>query len=290
VVDYQKVIVDHGEEDKRLLIFESEFATVLRRMRGETNSLSAVVREAWDSGNLSTLTKNSPLRATGAHVSIIAHSTRAELLTSLTETDRANGFANRFIFVLVKRSKVIPEPVSVPEQTLTTLMAKLFNTVGGGAWKPRQLRRDPEATALWAEIYPSLSAGKPGLLGAILARAEAHVLRLSLIYAALDKSDVVRREHLQAALAVWKYAEASAEAIFGKRRLGLPLADTILTALRQHGSMSRTAISELFSRNVSAADLDAALTTLHDQGLIERSFVAPEGGLGRSVEIWQATA
>mgnify|MGYP003693804521 CR=1 FL=1 len=89
----ERVLEDEGEADKRLLVIEPELATVLRRMQGETNTLSPVIREAWESGNLSTLTKNTPLKATGAHVkSIIAHSTREELVTSLTETDRgANG-------------------------------------------------------------------------------------------------------------------------------------------------------------------------------------------------------
>ena len=109
VVDYQEVQVDAGEPDKRLLVIEPELATVLRRMQGEGNTLSSILREAWDSGRLSTLTKNSPLRATGAHVSILAHITQEELVTALTETDRANGFANRFLFLLVKRSKVLPE-------------------------------------------------------------------------------------------------------------------------------------------------------------------------------------
>src|SRR5439155_10422917 len=105
VLGYEDVVIDVGEQDKRLLILEPELASVLKRMNGEGNSLSAVLREAWDNGNLSTLTKNSPLRATGAHVSVIAHVTQPELLANLTEVERANGFANRFLFMLVRRSK-----------------------------------------------------------------------------------------------------------------------------------------------------------------------------------------
>ena len=53
---------------------------------------------------------------------------------------------------------------------------------------------------MFREIYPKLSAGEPGLLGAVLARAEAHVLRLSLLYAALDRAPAVTPAHLVAAL------------------------------------------------------------------------------------------
>jgi hypothetical protein len=41
-----------------------------------------------------------------------------------------------------------------------------------------EVRRSEEARALWREIYPELSEGKPGLAGALLARGEAHVMRL----------------------------------------------------------------------------------------------------------------
>ena len=39
-------------KDKRLLIFESEFATVLRVMQREGNILSPILRQAWDCGEL----------------------------------------------------------------------------------------------------------------------------------------------------------------------------------------------------------------------------------------------
>jgi hypothetical protein len=52
VVDYETVVMDHGVEDKRLLVEEPELASVLRRMDREGNSMSAVIRQAWDSGNL----------------------------------------------------------------------------------------------------------------------------------------------------------------------------------------------------------------------------------------------
>jgi hypothetical protein len=65
VVGYETVTVDAGEPDKRLLVIEPELAIVLKRMAREGNSLSGVIRDAWDTGDLSALTKNSPLRATG---------------------------------------------------------------------------------------------------------------------------------------------------------------------------------------------------------------------------------
>src|SRR5262249_23484039 len=234
VVDYQDVLADQGESDKRLLIVEPEFASTLTVMSREGNILSAVIRQAWDDGNLSPLTRNNPVRATNAHVSIIGHITKDELLARLDDTSKANGFANRFLWVLVKRSKELPEGGAVPEGKLRALAEKL-NGVITFSRTVSEVKRDTEARELWASIYHDLSNSKPGLLGAVLSRAEAQVLRLSVVYALLDKSVVVRVEHLQAALAVWEYCERSAVLIFGKR-LGDPTADRVLEALRNAGT------------------------------------------------------
>ncbi len=69
--------------------------------------------------------------------------------------------------------------------------------------------------AIWAGIYPQLAEAEQGLVAAIISRAEAQVLRLSALYAVLDRSPMIREPHLLAALAVWDYAEASARRIFG---------------------------------------------------------------------------
>jgi hypothetical protein len=71
-------IVDPGVTDKRLMVIESEFAGALRVMQREGNILSRVLRDGWDRGNLATLTKNSPARATGSLISVIGHITATE--------------------------------------------------------------------------------------------------------------------------------------------------------------------------------------------------------------------
>jgi hypothetical protein len=98
---------DPGVIDKRLLVMEPEFASVLQVMAREKNTLSAILRQAWDStGVLRTLTKNSPVKATDANVSISGHITKDELLRHLTETEAANGFGNRFLWFCSKRAPV----------------------------------------------------------------------------------------------------------------------------------------------------------------------------------------
>ena len=73
--------------------------------------------------------------------------------------------------------------------------------------------------------------GKPGLLGAAISRAEAQVLRLALVYALLAGDHEIEAEHLNAALAIWRYCEQSAVRLFGSS-LGDPVADEILRVLK----------------------------------------------------------
>src|SRR5262249_53469023 len=160
------------------------------------NILSAVLRQAWESGELGTLTKNNPTRATGAHISVIGHITRDELLRYLTATEQANGFGNRFLWLCVKRSKELPEGGILDTDAMTRLQTQLAEVLAfardgrPSLEEPVRMRRDDEAREIWREVYGTLSAERDGLAGALLGRAEAHVLRLSVLYALLDRSEV----------------------------------------------------------------------------------------------------
>jgi len=104
----EMVVADEGIADKRLVAVASEFASLLKVMSRPGNTLSPLLRQAWDSGDLQNLNKNSPERATGAHLSLVGHITADELRRHLDETEYANGFANRLLFVAVKRAKLLP--------------------------------------------------------------------------------------------------------------------------------------------------------------------------------------
>jgi hypothetical protein len=266
------------------VVIEAEFASTLRVLEREGNTLSAIIRRAWENGNLTSLTKNSPARATGAHISIIGHVTRQELVRYLSTTEAGNGFGNRYLWLCVRRSKCLPEGGRAHAVDFAPLMRKLREAVNFAS-QAREIQRDDAARRAWAEVYPELSEGKPGLLGSMIARAEAQTMRLACLYALLDCSPVVRHEHLLAALALWEYCEASARHIFGDT-LGYPLADEILRELRQAPEgLTRSEISGLFSRNRRANDIGRALGALFESGL---AHFERETTPGRPAERWFA--
>ncbi len=283
--DTSKVVPeDEGISDKRLLVLEEEFSSPLRIMERAGNNLSAVLRDAWGRGDLRMLTKNSPARATGAHISILGHITQSELLRYLNSTEASNGFANRFLWACVKRSKTLPEGGNFRAEDHPELFGRLTESIKFGK-QPRELRRDEDATAIWRSVYDQLSEGKPGMFGSVTGRAEAQVVRLSLIYALLDCSEVIRPAHMLAALAVWDYCEASARYIFGDS-LGHPDADRILAELRTTPEgLTRTEIRDLFKRHRSETAINSALDCLEEYRLARRLRSPTEG---RPEEIWIA--
>jgi hypothetical protein len=258
---------DLGVADKRRLVLEPEFARLLAVAAREGAILSAVLREAWDGNLLKNRTKAFPQVATGAHISVVGHITREELARRLTDTEAANGFANRFLLALVRRSKKLPEGGSLDPAALDQLASEVDAAIGRALPLGRMIR-SPAARELWAKAYEDFGDGPGGLAGVVTARPEAQTLRLSVAYAMLDGSATIEPEHLHAALAVWHYCEASAIAIFGDA-LGDPVADQLLAALREAGpdGLDGTAQRDLFGRHLAGKRLDQARAELERRRL-----------------------
>jgi hypothetical protein len=287
VVDYEEVVGDPGEKDKRLLVAEPEFARVLQVSERESNTLSAIIRQAWDSGNLRILTKKQSVRATEAHISLIGHITRNELKRMLTDTAAGNGFANRFLWICARRSKLLPEGGALHTVDFAPILRRIQAAVDF-ARTAGELRRDEQARAAWRTVYPALSEGKPGLFGSVTSRAEAQTMRLACIYALLDCSSVVRAEHLMAALEVWRYCEDSARFVFGDA-LGDTTADEIIRELRQApAGLTRNEIREHFNRNKSSAEIGRALGVLLEYGLARVERCQEDESQKRRTERWFA--
>lgn len=277
----EDVCVDEGVDDKRILVVEPELASVMAMMARQGNTLSTIIRSAWDGSELRALTKNSPAHSIGAHVSIVGHVTRDELRRNLDRTELGNGFANRFLWVFAKRANVLPfggKPVE-----LRSLADRLRHAIEYASNVDEVIWLQ-DARPLWESVYPDLSEGRPGILGAVTARAEAQVVRLAMLYALLDGSSEIGAVHLRAALAVWAYCLASASWVWGDA-LGDPVADELLEMLRaQPDGLTETDIRDAFGRHKSD-EVARAKGVLLRHGLAR---VVSESTGGRSAKRWIA--
>ncbi|MDQ3258276.1 MAG: bifunctional DNA primase/polymerase, partial [Acidobacteriota bacterium] len=175
------VVTDKGVTDKRLLVFEGEFASVLRAQGREGNTLSMVIRNLWDTGNARSMVKNAPTRTTGAHVSIIGHITRDELRSCLDAVESVNGYVNRFLWVCTRRSKFLPRGGRLSMGNFAPIIRRLRESLEY-ARTVAEMSFDEAAGDMWDAAYIGLETGRTGLLGKVTQRASPYVLRLSCLY------------------------------------------------------------------------------------------------------------
>jgi len=278
--------------EKRLYVVEEEFSKVLAQLRRDGNILSQILRESYDSGNLSVMTRKDPLQAFGAHICITGHITPEELLDRFNHIEMANGFGNRFLWFAVKSDKVLARCNAIPT-TLYERFAPIFGRRNNGdcSWFQRAVDEGmvPLATPAmgkWEkEIYPYLREDRPGLTGALLARGSSMVLRVALIYYLFDPPSTgdsrgIAPVHLDAAMAVWNYCEESVQMLF-KTRSGTMLGDKVLTLLA-NGPMTKDMMNTHLSPK-QKGEINTVLASLEVDGKVVREIEQKVGPGRRAV-------
>ncbi len=271
-------------QDKRLQVIEGEFGAVLRHFQRQGNTLSTALRSAWDGRDLGAMTKHNRDKATAPHVCIVGHITGHELGALLTKTDIWNGVANRFLWLAVRRSKVVPFAQAMPDAEVTAIakeLARVIEFAHSRRLADAELTMSNSARDHWADCYPELTHDHPGILGAVTSRAEAQVLRLAMAYAQLDGAERIELCHLEAALSFWQYAFDSAAYIFGGAELD-PVEQKILEAVAS-GSKTQTEIVDLFGRNLTKDRIDPVLNDLQVRG---RLMLTMKETAGRPRKVW----
>lgn len=265
-----------GRAEHRALVMESEFARLLTAMTRDGSSLSPMLRDAWDGVPMGRVLARESKIVKFHHVGVLAHITPVELRARLTSTDAANGFGNRFLWLAVRRTKLLPFPTSPRDLVPAHLLARIHDAIVE-AQTPGEARWSPAARDAWEDFYLQVAMrDAPGLFGAMVARAEAQVSRLALLYALLDGSPDIEVEHLAAARALWAYAERSVEHVFG-RSTGNADADALMGYLADGPLPWDRAKDAIGARKASV--LADAVEVLSRLGLVEVVRVSrPSGG------------
>ncbi len=260
--------------DRRLLIYETEFASVLRRIGRDSSILGPTLRTLWDGTKVTAKSRGTGKRtASDYHVGAVGHITLGELATCISTTEIQSGTSNRILWLVAERARRLPRGGNTPEWLVEETAAKLRDAYDHAVGIRGHVPFTDSAYALWDEFYEQCAEDDPeGLLGDVIARAEANVIRLSLIYALADGKGEIGLEHLSAALAVWDFCRQSAQSIFG-HRTGNPQLDRLLKALCDVGSkgMSRTEIiRHVFSNHIKSSQLTEVLALGEERGLIKK--------------------
>ena len=257
---------DPGIPDQRLLVIEPEFASALKASSREISTLSPTLRSGWDGRPLAILTRTSPARASSPHIALIGHITQHELRRHTTSLELSNGYINRVLLIACRRQRLLPEGGD-PDPLAGTGLDRLLAAALKQARTAGHVRLDDHARELWHHAYRQLATQPHDrIIAQITARAEAHVIRLALLYTLADGKRQIGTQHLTAALALQDYAARSAAwALTGAT--GDPLAEQIHATLRQHpAGLTRSQISDALNHNQPAGQIDHALHALHAAG------------------------
>jgi hypothetical protein len=227
------------------------------------------------------------MHAKNHHIGIVAHCTQTDLVNSIPKEDLTNGFGNRFLWLCVKRSKLLPFGGNLASVDFSAEIKELRE-----AWKFSQacqeVRLNAEAQTHWAEVYPVLTMSQPGILGSLCDRSDTYALRLAMIYALSEQSAYISLKHLEAALALVKYSQDSVRYIFGVMDES-GIHEAILSHLYEAGDtgLTMTQIHEKFGRNKDAKEIRAALQQL-DRMKKARQEQRDTGRPGRKPAFWIA--
>ena len=270
---------DEESQDKRLLVIETEFTSVMARSKREGSTLAAVQRQAWDGRGLSVLNRQH-LKASRSHIAIIGHITPREFRMRLAESDLAGGTYNRYLPLYVERTRLLAIPPGVEEPVMLKLGGRLNSAIDQAASVARiQLGRD--ATRLWTDdLYPELTGAddEDHAEAEFTRRAAPYCLRIAGLLAALDGRQLIGPGDLTPAAALVRYSIASAKYVLDRQDRD-PRLDRIKRAIDGAGEsgLTRSAVSALFSRNLTKEVLDKLLAEVTADGEYEQARLATRG-------------
>lgn len=270
--------VKKGASDKRLLVFEPEFARILHVAQRQGSTIKDTLRSLWESGETESIAKSSEQVVTNATFSIVAHITKTDLEAEMPEQDLRNGFGNRFLYIHSERTQFLPSAPAIPSDDLIELLAPLHDALEFAQTAPEDYPFSPAAEEMWNSIgyvwYTQAKRSSGPVEDKMAGRARPAVRRMAIIYAIADCSSKIELQHLEAANALWEYCTASVNYIFGNR-IGDPMADKIYRGLIEHapGLILSEIHTKIFKGNRSAAQIKRALELLVDRGIVMRTQI-----------------
>lgn len=248
--------IDKGIADKRLLCEVSEFAGTLAVAKRKEATITMVLRDAFDGRVLTTPTKTSFNRATGAHIVVVGSIPETELVKSLTDTDITNGLANRFAMFYSTRSKLVPHPKPTPPQAMHYFAGKLRDAAFAAMYHPGPVEMDDEANELWEVTYSNLNeqTHQPAV-ASLLARQDLYTRIFSALIALLNGDSAVTTRHIDAALAWIRYWEDTVNFVFSTSKK-----NEDMQAMKEFMDRVVDAITTLGGKRVPHAKLTEKLT------------------------------
>lgn len=272
------------ENPKKNLVYLDEFGALLRKSKNESSTLLTNLRTAWASAPLENRTKSSDsIRADNYRLGIVGHITPGELSRLITRDDIDGGTLNRFMVCHSHYSKLLPDGGNLPHDLREQLTTQVLQVVEL-AQKVKRVKRDEEANKLWNDIYLAhhQNDDRSEVVKAATDRSLPQQVRLQVLLTALNGSDVVTADTVQAAYEIVSYSEQTNKWLFdGPAENAATMEQKALyDFIKAAGvdGVSRNDIRrDLYQNHKSGPAVDPVINALIKRGLIKTSITPTKG-------------
>ncbi|MFC2033709.1 hypothetical protein ACFLUB_04265 [Chloroflexota bacterium] len=209
-------------------------------------------------------------------LSIMAGTTQDWLQKALTERDIYGGFANRWCFFYGVPKDPMPNPPKVDTDNRNKLVQDLNQIRDWTDSVPNgEITISDEANTLFKDYYMEYyhHCQQTGLIPTLIVRIQDFVWKIALLYAADTMSGTISRDHLEAAIGVGNYLEASVAEVFANFGASRGKQDEtrVYEYLKSFGNPIpyRDVYRNL---NLSGKDLEAAIVPLLKVGMVKNHY------------------
>ena len=290
---YEGLLDELAGERKARLIQLGELLSLLAKAKQDSlGNVIPALTELYDSPEM----VNPPVHQKGVKparepfLSIMAGTTQAWLQRALTERDIYGGFANRWCYFYGLSKDPLPNPPKVDAGKRGAIAAQLNEVRCWAEDLPEgELAIADDATTLFEEYYLSYyrRCQQDGLIPTLIVRVQDFIWKIALLYAADALSDTILGHHLEAAIAVGDYLEASVAEVFASfgTSSGKAKETKLLDFLKVEGKpVPERDVYRHF--NMSARELQDVVSPLLKIGLVKNSYQTT--GRGRRVRRYEA--
>ncbi len=260
-----------SERNQRVLVNLGELSVLFRKggMEG-TRTLLPFVTDLYDCPPSARLPKSrEDHKAIEPFLSIFGASTQAWLHSSLTTDDVRGGLGGRFSLITGEPGAPIPLPPGPDPEPLAEAETVLVEARNRHA----SLRKYPlsnGAATYWREWYGKWYRRKETeILDCLSQRQPLHAWKVAMVYAALEGSDEIAKDQLEAACAFAEYQREVQKHVLGN--LGdserLKVEQRVKAAYRKHGPLADWELSQKV-RHVDARTLAQTLSSLAQIGVL----------------------
>lgn len=252
------------------LLFIEELATLLTRGGWEGSTLLSFLTETFDAPEKYEIPfRTNPVLVQEPTPTLIAGTTIEWLWKGLREIDVHGGFGNRIFYITGTPKPPIPLPAKPNPEALVEVRAHLHRLA---SLSPTELFFMPDAQALWHDFYMAWKTTTwSELTTAAIKRIPAYIVKLSMVYACLEKTSLITAEQLNAAIKVGHYGAKCADQLMNRHRQHSVQGkcEARVLAVLKDQDLPAWKIHRRISGSYTAEELGRAIRALESAGVIQ---------------------